>query len=76
MNWQGQDAEDAQVQLYVSNKCEKETFIPYGASEDCTGNRQGKMWNIGVIGFLYAYLKYEKGSVTTGTLSACATGKK
>ena len=76
MNWQGSDAEDATVQLYVSNLLEPDSFVAYDETFDCIGALGGKLWNIGIIGFLYCYIDYKKGSVTTGTMSAVATGKK
>lgn len=72
------DAYDGSFELFVSGYPDPDSFSKYPDSlnimdSDC----QSLGWDINVLGFRYAFLRYYKGpTITTGSMEIIAIGKK
>jgi hypothetical protein len=81
--WDGNNADDATIVVEATNFVEHEnSFDEIDCSEvtlDDDGSkaqRKTKLFNLGIIGWRYARVKYFHGSNTTGSISVWALGKK
>ena len=75
--WMGNDGNGGMIQVLVSNFPEASTFAPLPDSlASMDTDRKSILWNIGVLGFRYAFVRYTANGVTEGTLHISALAKK
>jgi hypothetical protein len=75
--WGGVDAADGYFEAYASNFTEESTFDTIKGSKQIVTTAAGsRVWNLGLIGFRYAVVKWFPGSVTAGSCLIVALGKK
>ncbi len=69
--------ENGYFEAYSSAFRNVATFSRIKGSRQMIQREQGAhSWNLGVIGFRYAFIKYVKGSITDGACIGVAVGKK
>ncbi len=82
VKWSGNDALDGEIFVEGSNVPEDDWFdevnLGYKILDDdgTKGKRKNQLFNLGLLGFRYARVKYFKGANTTGEIEIIALGKK
>ena len=82
--WTGNNSSEGEIVCEVGNIPSDEWFDEYGAcatyilADDgiSRGQKKNKIFNLGVLGFRYARIKYYKGANSQGTLEVIALGKR
>jgi hypothetical protein len=75
--WNGANAADGYFEVYSSNFRELATFDNVrGSKEEVKVADGSRVWNLGLIGFRSALVKWIHGSNTAGTCLVVAMGKK
>jgi hypothetical protein len=83
VKWLGNDQEDGEIAVEASAVPDDDwfdevdhcpTFLP--STDLGRGAKQTKLFNLGVLGFRYARVKFYKGTNTIGTITIVAQGKK
>jgi hypothetical protein len=77
--WCCNDYTDATLELMISNFPDPTTFAAWEKSKLKLSDKLGcasHVWNLGVTGFRFAFVRYIHQSVTMGTLNIYATGKR
>jgi hypothetical protein len=75
--WEGANQTDGYFQVFTSDFSEPDTFDDMdGSREDVLTAKNSRVFNLGVLGFRYALVKWFHGSVTTGKCQIVAVGKK